>query len=65
LLLRMSEGEALTHDCLTDHRTEVVGELLDTIDRIDPGLGETLMRAMFPTACDDPDFVFVEVPHGS
>ncbi len=33
---------------LEDHRTEVIGELLDALNRCHPGLGERLQAAMYP-----------------
>lgn len=33
---------------LDHHRTSIVGALLDALDRIDPGLGERYLRAMYP-----------------
>lgn len=33
---------------LTDHRTEVAGDLCDALDRIVPGMGQRLMQAMYP-----------------
>ena len=47
LLLQHEEG-ALRPHAMDDHQTQVVGELLDAIDRIKPGLGTTLMQAMYP-----------------
>ncbi len=41
-----------------DLRTQAIGELLDAIDRIDPGLGTRLLLAMYPTA-----HAMNEVPH--
>ena len=41
---------ATPHARLEDHRTDVLGELLDAIDRIDPGLGTRLLHAMYPRA---------------
>jgi hypothetical protein len=35
---------------IEDHRTQVIGELLDALDRVDPGLGDTLLHAMYPHA---------------
>jgi hypothetical protein len=40
---------------MEDHRTWVMGELLDTLDRIQPGIGDTLMAAMYPFATDVAD----------
>jgi hypothetical protein len=37
-----------THLDLEDHRTAVLGELLDAVDRIDPGLGNRLLHALYP-----------------
>lgn len=33
---------------LSDHRVEVLGELLDALNRVHPGLGERLQAAMYP-----------------
>ena len=39
-----------THPQMEDHRTELIGELLEALDRIDRGLGTRLMLAMYPKA---------------
>jgi hypothetical protein len=39
------------HHQAEDLRTEAIGELFDTLDRIDCGLGTRLMLAMYPH-CD-------------
>lgn len=41
------QGRA-THMDLEDHRTAVLGELLDAVDHIEPGLGDRLLKAMYP-----------------
>lgn len=48
LLLRNEEGPAVTQSQLQDHRTEITGDLCDALDRIQPGLGSTLLAAMYP-----------------
>lgn len=40
-----------SHADMEDHRAAVLGDLLDAIDRIDPGLGSRLLRAMYPRVC--------------
>lgn len=36
------------HDQYEDHRTDIIGELLGALDRIDPGLGTRLQQALYP-----------------
>ena len=36
--------------CAEDHRTETVGDLMEALDRVDPGLGQRLLVAMYPRA---------------
>lgn len=43
-------GPQPRHSDLEDHRTAVLGELLDAFDRAEPGLGTRLMLAMYPNA---------------
>lgn len=43
----VSLGQA-SHLDLEDHRTAVLGDLLDAVDRIEPGLGSRLLHAMYP-----------------
>lgn len=40
--------EQPSHGQFEDHRTEVIGELLEALDRIDRSLGTRLMLAMYP-----------------
>jgi hypothetical protein len=35
-------------DAISDHRTEAAGDMAAALDRIQPGLGERWMQAMFP-----------------
>lgn len=41
-------GPAPTASDLEDHRTAVMGELLDALDRVDCGLGTRLMLVLYP-----------------
>lgn len=55
MLISHAEGRPASHSALEDHRTQTVGELLDAIDRIDPGLGAALMKVMYPYTGTEPD----------
>lgn len=46
----MTPGAAATHGHLEDFRTEVIAEVLQTLDDLEAGLGTRLMRAMYPHA---------------
>lgn|GEM_PF-5397198 len=41
-------GPAPSAAALEDHRSAVMGELLDALDRADSGLGTRLMLALYP-----------------
>lgn len=41
-----------------DHRTAVFGDLVETLDALAPGLGQTLFEGMYPLSSDDPDGAF-------
>jgi hypothetical protein len=42
------QGRALTHGDLEDHRAEILGDLLTTLDALSPGMGEAFLAAMHP-----------------
>jgi hypothetical protein len=44
----MERGVALTHRDLEDHRSQILGDLLTTLDTVSPGMGEAFMAAMHP-----------------
>lgn len=53
LRARHTAGEAFEQGVLDDHRTEVLGELLDAIERSEPELGRRIQAAMYPTSPDE------------
>lgn len=48
LLAARMAGMPISAGDLEDHRTEVIGELLDALNRAQPGLGDTFQAAMYP-----------------
>lgn len=44
----MQRGRVLTHHDLEDHRSQILGDLLATLDKVSPGMGEAFMAAMHP-----------------
>ncbi len=46
--MQLPPGTELPHGYMEDQRTAVVADLLDTLDRIEPGLGTRLQHAMYP-----------------
>lgn len=48
LLAGHMAGVPISASDLKDHRTEVIGELLDALNRAQPGLGDTFLAAMYP-----------------
>lgn len=45
---RKAAGEVINPLSLEDHRTEVLGELFDAIERVHPGVATRLQAAMYP-----------------
>ncbi len=50
---QIGAGIKPTPDAFSDHRTEIVGELIDCLDRVDPGLGGKLLHALYPLGVDE------------
>lgn len=48
LLAGHMAGVSISAGDLEDHRTEVIGELLEALNRVQPGLGDTFQAAMYP-----------------
>lgn len=46
-------GGNVPYGVTEDHRTEMLGDLLDAIDRGHPGLGTRLQTAMHPLTTDE------------
>lgn len=53
LLVAAENGQRQPHLALEDHRTQVVGDLCETLDLIDPGLGKKLLHALYPFTAEE------------